>query len=51
MVCSNLTAVGVNVGANQEPRIGCGLRGKLPAMTFWLDAAQLHGSSNTDAMT
>ncbi len=39
MVCSNLTAVDVNVGANQKPRIGCSLRGDLPGMAFPLNAA------------
>ena len=51
MVCSNLTAVAVNVGANQEPRIGCGPRVKLPGMACPPDAAQLPGTSHTDAMT
>ncbi len=39
MVCSKLTAVGVNVGANQKPRIGCAPRGRPLGMAFLLDAA------------
>ncbi len=51
MVCSDLTAVDVNVGANQEPRIGCSPRGKLPGVIFRLDAAHLPGAGSTDTMT